>query len=107
MSRRVDQVQLIVPPVTGPVGQRDALGLDGDAALAFQVHGIQHLVRHLPLGQAAADLNKAISQRRFSMIDVCDDRKISYVTEFSQRAVTSIKKRGRRIAAPHRSERLF
>jgi hypothetical protein len=38
-------------------------------------------------------LNKTICKRRFAVIDVGDNRKISYVTEFSQRLGTSKKKR--------------
>ena len=37
-------------------------------------------------------LNETICKRRFAVIDVGDDRKISYVTEFSQRLGTSKKR---------------
>ena len=43
VAGRVDQVQAIFVAVARGVMQANALGLDGDAALALQVHGIEHL----------------------------------------------------------------
>ena len=54
VPRRVDQVDLIVEPVARAVLQRDALRLDRDAALALEVHRVEHLVLHLARRQAAA-----------------------------------------------------
>ena len=53
------------------------MSLDGDAALALQVHGVQHLRLHLALGQRAGDLQQAVRQRGLAMIDVSDDAEIS------------------------------
>src|SRR5258705_13127632 len=60
------------------VVQRDALCLDGDAPLTFQVHGVEHLRLHLTLLEAATELNQAVSERRFTMIYVGDDGEIAY-----------------------------
>jgi hypothetical protein len=54
VARRIDEVQLVGLPVTRAKAQRHALCLDGDAAFALQVHGIEHLVFHLALFQPAA-----------------------------------------------------
>jgi len=35
------------------------------------------LIGHLPLSQATAHLDKSISQRRFTMVNMGDNRKIS------------------------------
>jgi hypothetical protein len=51
--------------------------LDGDATLALEVHVVEHLLRHLALRKRAGQFEQAIRQRRLSMIDVCDDRKIT------------------------------
>jgi hypothetical protein len=40
---------------------------------SVQVHRIQHLVGHFALGQAPTELNKAIGQRRFAMVDMRDN----------------------------------
>ena len=47
VPRRVDEVQLVALAVARVVAQRHALRLDGDAALALEVHGVEHLRLHL------------------------------------------------------------
>ena len=79
MARGVDEIQLIGLAVAGLVAQGHALRLDGDAAFALQIHGIQHLFRHLAILQPAAELDEAIGQRRFAVIDMGDDGEITDV----------------------------
>ena len=57
--------------------QRDALRLDGDAALALELHGVEHLGLHLAGFEAAAELDEAVGQRGLAVIDVRDDRKVA------------------------------
>jgi hypothetical protein len=78
VAGRVDQVELIALASVRRVEKRDALRLDGDAALALEIHGVEHLRLHLALGEAAAELNQAVSERRFTMIYMRDDREITY-----------------------------
>jgi hypothetical protein len=52
------------------------MGLNGDAALAFQVHGVQNLIHHFALGKRAGVFQQAIRKRGFPMIDVRDYREI-------------------------------
>ena len=52
VAGRVHQVQLVGLAVLGLVGQADGLRLDGDAALALQVHAVEHLVGHLAVASA-------------------------------------------------------
>ena len=80
----VDEVQEVGFTVTRVILKRDALGLDGDTALALDVHGIEHLVLHLAITQAPAVLDKAIGQRRLAVVDVGDDRKVADVVQFAQ-----------------------
>jgi len=63
--------------IAGTIAQRGRLGLDGDAAFALQVHGIEHLGFHFTIGQPAAQLDDAIGQGRFTVVDVGDDREIT------------------------------
>src|SRR5262245_23969788 len=77
VARGIDQIELIHLPVLGFVIQRHALGLDRDAAFAFQIHGIEYLRFHFALFETAAQLNQAVGERGFTVIDVRDDRKIA------------------------------
>ena len=77
VSGRVDEVELIDLAALRLEAERDALRLDGDPALALQVHGIEHLRLHLAGIEAAAFLDEAIGQRRFAVIDVGDDGEIA------------------------------
>ena len=80
MARGVDHVELIALPVLrAHVVQRDALGLDGDAALALELHGVQHLGLHLAVGQPAAQLDQAVCEGRFAVVDVGDDGEVTYI----------------------------
>ena len=77
VPRRVDEVDLVVEPVARPVLQRDALRLDRDAALALEIHRVEHLILHLARREAAAQLNEPIGQRGLAVIDVRDDREVA------------------------------
>src|SRR5262249_37581344 len=73
----VDEVELVLEPVARLIGQRDALRLDRDAALALEVHRVEDLIFHLALGQAAAKLNESIGECGLAVIDVRDDREVA------------------------------
>ncbi len=79
VPRRIDEIQLVLPSVARAVVEAHALGLDGDAALALQIHRIEHLVGHLAIAQPAANLDETVGERRLAVIDVGDDGEISYV----------------------------
>src|SRR5580698_1528622 len=53
------------------------MGLDGDAALALEVHGVEHLGLHLAHGERSGQLQQAVRQRGFTVVDVRDDRKVA------------------------------
>ena len=95
MPRGINEIEQISMAVMGRVIQGHALRLDGDAALSFQVHGIQNLRLHLTFAQAAAHLDQAVRQGRFTVINVGNDREVPYVLQFPQwlpRAALNIKK---------------
>ena len=50
MAGRVDEIQHIDLAITRRVIQRYALCLDGDAALLFYIHGVEHLGGHFTVG---------------------------------------------------------
>ena len=78
VAGRVDQVELIFLAVGGAVLQADALGLDGDAALALEVHGVEDLRVHLALAERAGKLEQAVGQRGLAVVDVRDNAKVAY-----------------------------
>ena len=83
MSGRIDEIELVLLAVPGAITQRDTLGLDGDAPLSLQVHGVEYLGLHFPVRQPATMLDKTIRQGRFTVIYVRDDGKIADEAKFS------------------------
>jgi hypothetical protein len=73
----VHQVELVGLAVLRGVVEAHGLRLDGDAALALDVHVIKDLLGHLARGQAAGELDQPVGQRRLAMVDMGDDRKIA------------------------------
>ena len=76
VTRRVDEVELVGLAVVGRVEHPHGLRLDGDAPLALEVHGIEHLRPHVTLAHGARYLQDAIRQRRLAVVDVGDDREV-------------------------------
>ena len=82
MARRIHQIKLIFNPVFGFIGKAHRLRLDRNAALALNIGVIQHLFLHFALFQPAAGLDQPVRQRRFSMVDMRDNRKIADMFEW-------------------------
>ena len=55
------------------------LQFDGDSTLPFQLHIVQELLTHFPLGNQACLFNDPVCQSRFPVIDMCDDTEVSNV----------------------------
>ena len=70
MARGVDEVEVVGLAVVGLVVHPDGPGLDGDAPLPLQLHIVQQLGLHLPLLHRAADLDHAVGQRGFAVVDM-------------------------------------
>ncbi len=77
MAGRVDEIEDIVLAILGLVIEADRLRLDGDAALALDVHRIEHLRAHLALAEAAGRLNQPIGKRRLAVVDMGDDGEVA------------------------------
>src|SRR3546814_6697016 len=65
--------------IGGGVAEPHGLRLDGDAALALQLHRVEHLLLHLAVAEAAAELDQAVGQGGLAMVDVSDDREVTDV----------------------------
>ncbi len=76
VAGRVDQVQLVDLPVERVI-DRDRPGLDGDSALALQVHVVEQLLAKLARRDGARLQEELVGQRALTVIDMGDDREIS------------------------------
>ena len=72
MTGRVDEVELVPLPV-----DTHRLRLDGDTALALELHRVEQLVAHLPLRDGLRQLEDAVRERRLPVVDVGDDREVA------------------------------
>ena len=79
MAGRVDQVEDVVLAVVRMVGQADGVRLDGDAALALEVHRVEDLRFHLARLQRAGHLEEPVRERRLAVVDVGDDGEVADV----------------------------
>ncbi len=79
VARRVDEVELVLLAVLGPVAHANRLGLDGDPALALQLHVVEELVLLLAVGDRPGLLEQPVGERGLAVIDVGDDREVSDV----------------------------
>ena len=62
--------------VVGLVVEPDGVRLDRDAALALEVHRVEHLRFHLARLQRPGELEETIGKRGLAVIDVRDDGEI-------------------------------
>ena len=79
MAGGVDEVELVGDAVVGLVHHADGVGLDGDAALALEVHGVEDLGLHFTLGERAGELEQAVGEGGLAVVDVRDDREVADV----------------------------
>jgi hypothetical protein len=79
VTRRVDEIELVGLAVVGGVEHPNRLGLDGDAALALDVHRVEDLLDHVAVGHGVGELEDPIGKRRLAVVDVRDDREVAYV----------------------------
>ena len=61
---------------SSPAWMAQRLRLDGDPALALDIHVVENLFGHLAFAKAPADLNQPVGNGRFAMVDMRDNRKI-------------------------------
>ena len=82
VSGSVDQVKNIFFPVLCTVNRPHRLGFDRNAALPLQLHVIKHLLLHFSARQKTGLFDNPVCQRRFAVIDMRDDTKISDIALF-------------------------
>jgi hypothetical protein len=57
------------------------VGLDGDAALALEVHGVEELFLGFALLDGAGGFKEAVGKGGLAMVDVRDDAKVAGVLD--------------------------
>ena len=73
MARRIDEVELIRLAIVGVIGHADGVGLDRDAALALDIHGVEQLRLHVAFVNGMGELEDTVTDRRLAMVDVRND----------------------------------
>src|SRR5690606_5265054 len=81
VAGRVDEVQHIGPAVLRGVFDADGVGLDGDAALALDVHRVEELGLHVAFGHGAGHLDEPVGEGRLAVVDMGDDGEIADLGE--------------------------
>ena len=81
----VDQVEHVILAVARLVIEPHGLRLDGDAALALDIHGIEHLLLHLAQFEPAGELDQPVGQRGFAVVDMRDDGEIADILDRDRR----------------------
>ena len=82
MSRRVDEVELVLLAVARRVLHAHGVELDRDAALTLEVERVEHLLLHLALLERAGDLDQAVGEGGLAVIDMRDDAEVADLLEF-------------------------
>jgi len=98
VSGRVDEVQLIFLSVGSHIGDAHGLRLDGDAALAFQIHLVQVLLAGLALADDLGQLKDAVGKGGLAVVDMGDDAEIANMiqTGHGTRDCDRVESRGKR-----------
>ena len=77
VARGVDEVHLVGLAVVCLILHADGAGLDGDAALALEVHVVEQLLLHLADGDRLALLQQAVGKGGLAVVDMRNNRKIA------------------------------
>ncbi len=77
VPRCVDHVQRVGAAVVRREGQPDRLALDGDTALALDVHPVEVLSPHRAVVDDPGGLQHPVGQRRLAVVDVSDDAEVA------------------------------
>ena len=79
VARRIDQIELIRLAIVGVIRHANGIGLDRDAALALDIHGVEQLRLHVALVDGMGELENAVTDRGLAMVDVRNNREVADV----------------------------
>jgi hypothetical protein len=81
VSRRVDEVQLVLLPILRRVLHAHRVQLDRDPALTLQIERVEDLILHFTFFERARDFDQAVGERRLAMIDMRDNAEVADLLE--------------------------
>jgi hypothetical protein len=81
MAGRVHEIEDVGLAVLRQVLEAHGLGLDGDAALALDVHAVEDLLGHLACGQRSGGLDQPVGESRFPVVDMGHDGEVADLVE--------------------------
>ena len=73
VARRIDQIELIRLAIVGVIGHANGIGLDRDAALALDIHGVEQLRLHVAFVDGMGEFEDTVTDRGLAMVDVRND----------------------------------
>ena len=79
VTRGVDQVEHIRFAVFCRILKSYGLRFDRDTAFTFEVHRVEDLRFHFSFRECSCIFNQTVGNRRFAVVDMCDDTKITNV----------------------------
>ena len=85
MAGGIDEVQVIDLAVIGLVTQGSRGGLDGDAALLFQIHGVQDLGLLAAVVNGIALFQQPVRQGGLAVVNVGNDGEITNMRKFGHK----------------------
>src|SRR5262249_12176953 len=77
MPRRVDQIKEVLLSVAGSLVEANGVSLHTHSARTLQVHGLEDLLRHLPLRERTGQYEQTVCKRALPVINMRDNREIS------------------------------
>ena len=73
VSGRVDEVQNVGLAVFRRILDPHRVGLNRNATLALDIHGVEHLLLHVAFSYGSGQLDKPVGKRRLTVVNVCHD----------------------------------
>ena len=86
----VDQIEDVILAVARLVFEPDGLRLDRDAALALDIHRVEHLFLHLAQLEPAGELDQPVGKRGLAVVDMRDDGEVADILERDRRHARQI-----------------
>ena len=77
MSGSVDKVENVLIAVAVIGVHLDGVALDGNSPFPFQLHIVQDLILHIPLGEGMRHLQQAVGQSGLAVINVGNDAEVA------------------------------
>ena len=82
MAGGINQIEMVQLAISGSIIKPDSLRLNCNPALTFQFHIVQYLLLHLTIRQTPRHLDKTVSKRGLSMVNMGNNGKVTDIFLF-------------------------